>query len=236
MTSIEAFFCATDLDELLESRRRLGTLSSAERQQVLQVLKAWSPAQAVANILLHSEIIPPEHRFPYVQRALDDARHPYFALAATVGLTGQLVDMITQSQRASILDRLVAIMKNDNGVLAERASLSVSLLVSDHNVKQVLECFANNNETVRQNVLAHAVKHFGRNCDPQLFDAIVAANLPPDAKQIALDRANRHVACVTGGRNSPTSQVLIAYVPNLSEVVESQADPDTRGSTHGPPA
>lgn len=102
MPGLDRFLTAIDLDDLLRARHDIASLTPEESARIVSVVRDWNDRQAVANLMLHPDLMPTDVCLDAVDRALHSNEVPYFTLAATVGLQGMALDKVPRRETHSV--------------------------------------------------------------------------------------------------------------------------------------
>src|SRR5262245_48765771 len=156
---LRAFLTTEDLDDLLNARQAIKALDAADTAAVRSVLEQWHPPQAVANLLIHPDLVPEDVRLAALFRGLDDQKTPYLGLAAIVGLGGE--EKLSAEDRKRVAARLLTVIRVTGDVRAERASVTLMSHAREADAPQLIALLGHSNKTVRHNLWAwlfHAFK------------------------------------------------------------------------------
>lgn len=214
---LKAFLDAEDLDELLTARQSLNALNEEDIQTVRSVLQQWSNPQAVANLLFHPPLIPPDLRLASLLRGLAERQVVYFVLAAVVGLQSISSEELTELQRRRMIDDLLSLISMTEGVLACRASVSGAHFLNGGDVPRVFALLNHNEKTVRHNLLAWLIRTFEGKGVEAFAAAARACKLPDEVRQSAVERFSDYLSKRPEGLASLIFP-LYAYIPNLRDV------------------
>lgn len=151
---LRRFLTAVALDELALARADLdpNALELDDRLEIEAVLYDWDDAQAVANLLMYPEFITADERIAQVRRALVD-EHRYIELAGTCAILGIDRAEFGEDSRYDLAQRLLAIIGEDEGVLADRASYTLVALMHPTDGPEVVERIDHPSPTVRRNLV-----------------------------------------------------------------------------------
>lgn len=167
---LDAFLGASDLDELAATYDVLPDRVDPDR--VAAVVAAWSPPQAVANLLMHPTVMPPERRVPAILRGLRD--EGYARLAASVGVGRLAATDLTEDGRRALLDALLDVVATDAGPAGVRAAAEIGPLVRAPDLPLVEELAEHPVPEVRHN-LAQARRGVA---DPSSREPVLLPYLP----------------------------------------------------------
>ena len=197
------FLRAIDLDDALNLRGQIGTVSPQDSEEISKILTEWHPPQAVANLLLHSALISDRVRFSALMRGLDGYKGSYFRLAAVVGL--QSLKSFNDEERQTVLGRLTDIIQQDFDTIAQRASVSIDRYIGDDDLVGLFALLNHANPTVRHNILNTLIRHIGMEDFDMFMKPRVQENgLEPEIQQYIAD----HFQKAARGQ-------LYSYIPNL---------------------
>lgn len=216
MTSrIEPFLRSTDLDELLAVRQELddAPLDAQSEAEVRVVLDEWTDLQAVSNLLMHPQLIPPDQRNAEVQRGLDDVENPYVRLAAVVGIGELDLSQITDIERQRFVTTLLDLIASDGTVCAERASFSLVWVMRQPDAPDVLACLAHPSPRVRHNILQGLLEMLGTSGLAALLEMPGLA--APEAQQAGGKAVAEAGIDLSGTVDDQRKPLVMAYVPNL---------------------
>ncbi len=218
MKKLQAFLSCTDLDDLLRARGQVRNITTRQAKHISEILAAWDPPQAVANILFYPDIIPNIERFRYLLKALHDDKQPYNKLAAVVGISILKAEVLSSDQRAEIIESLYAIMCQYSGILAERTAITLFHLISRGHILKTLALLEHSNENVRHNVLAWLIRQYADENLKNLLIEIENSSIAPKIKKACATSINDHSNKKRSGQFSNTATVLFSYVPNLLQM------------------
>ena len=100
---LAGFLAEGELDRLDAARQAVGEPSGEDAAAIGRTLREWADVQAVANLLMHPDLIGEELRVPSLRRGLAEQGHPYLALAAAVGLQRVELDPDERAAFAELL-------------------------------------------------------------------------------------------------------------------------------------
>ena len=214
---LDAFLAAEDLDELLNARQNISALDAEDAGIVRSVLHQWQNPQAVSNLLLHPTLIPDDARLQALLQGLSERKVAYYVLAAVVGLQGINAADLANADRERLVVDLLALIRDTNGILAQRASVSFQGLANEADVPQVFGLMGHADNTVQHNLRAWLFRTFqGRGVEP--FAAAAAkSGLAEDVKRRVVGEFTEFVMNPPQGFKSPVYS-LFGYIPNLREV------------------
>lgn len=155
---IARLLTVTDLDELHTVAEALaGTARTGDDEAaVVGVVAAWTDEQALANLLMYPTLIPADFRAAAIERALATGEHSYLCLAAVVGIERLDRAQLTDEVRVRLIQRLLDLIASDDGIVADRASISIGTLLSSGDAPDLVELLLHPSAPVRHN-LVHAL-------------------------------------------------------------------------------
>jgi hypothetical protein len=225
---LRAFLTATDLDELWSARAKIAELDSQDLDEIDRVLQEWADAQAVANILMYPDLIPTDIRLHYMLQGLLENKTTYFVLAATVGLYRIDIEILSVDEQAKIVDQLIAVMKDHDGPIADRASVFLAdkllYLEEDHTTK-IVGLLDLSSDLVRHNILVALIPLVGLENIRGFLDTAVETDQMSEAARLSTEKKLSGIAGFSdtntvdgaqldlGSLNTP----LLSYIPNLKD-------------------
>ncbi len=156
---METFLFSKDLDELLESRQAIKALDQDDEAVVRAVLKEWSNPQSVSNLLFHPSLIPADIRVASLFRGLAERGVMYYVLASIVGFGG-MVPELSKAEREEVAAILLDFLPNSTGVLAQRASVTLSGVAREADAPKIFSLLEHADETARHNLRAWLFRSF----------------------------------------------------------------------------
>lgn len=223
---LQDFLEARDLDLLAEAHDRLPVLEPEDVAAIRAVLRRWYEPQAIANLLMHPQLIPEAERAAAVVRGLNDTQCQYLTLAAIVGLGEFEVEALPSGQRAAVVDRVLALAAADRGVIADRASAFLAERLwhfGNSDPALMVALLDHPSEVVQHNALVGLIPLLGLD---HLDDALTRAVREGRLSVRSREAAARKLAKVQGfsaedpddGSKEDLGSLaapLLAYVPNL---------------------
>jgi hypothetical protein len=208
---LKAFLAAEDLDDVGDARAKLKTVNADDTAAIRSVLAKWENAQAVSNLLIHSDLIPEDIRLSSLFRGLVEKRVAYYCLAAVVGLQEIKAEKLPEKDRQRIATALLEVIRKTRDARAKRASLSIDGFISERDAPQVLALLEHADDTVRTNLRAWLFKEFKARGVEAFTTAVQQSDLPPAAKE-------RVISQFKEWRAKPKDfGPLFAYIPNLGD-------------------
>ena len=227
--ALQQFLETRDLDELQAARQQITVMERVDRAALESILTDGSRPQAVANLLMVPEVMPPGRRLDNLLKALDG--DGYWVLAAVVGLQ-QIDDAdLPGPARPGIAARLLGLIRSSTGIVAQRASVTLARFTESLSPGDLVAALAHPDEVVRHNLLVNLLQI----AEPEEIRAAAraqaaAGTLDPAARDFALTRL-REIG-FTGPPDPATEEVLtgnllalpqLAYIPNFDEWQEQRA-------------
>lgn len=145
---------STDLDELADAVADLDAVPD-RTGRVAAVVADWADEQAVANLLLHPAVIPPEQRTDALLRGLRG--NGYLRLAATVGVGHLSAGDLTEGVRRELVDALLDVVASDAKEAGVRASAELGPLLRAEDVELLDDLAAHPVDAVRHNLTQAAL-------------------------------------------------------------------------------
>jgi len=222
-SELKAFLVAEDLDDAQDARHKIKSVTATDAAAIRTILKQWSDAQAVSNLLIHADLIPEDVRLASLYRGLAERRVDYYVVAAIVGL-GEVDGVKVPAQdRKRLANMLLTIIRETKDVRAKRSSLTFEGFVSADDAPQVIALMEHSDSTVRGNLRSWLFKMF----EDRGMDAFTAAGRQ---SSLAEEAQSRLVAEFKEYLSIPDQQarrsklvVLYAYIPNLKDYVPQEA-------------
>lgn len=192
---------------------KLPELSANDVAAVREVLHDWQPQQAVANLLFHSRLIPPDIRVATILRGLTERDRPYLKLASAVGLQSVERSDSAPSDAVVIRDRLLELIEEDRSIISSRASVSIENWLDRASAPAVCKLLNHPDETAGHNLMAWLICHI----DPaELAPLLETSDLPPEKLQNAIRDAEEYKRCRDAGvAFTRASSYFFGYIPNL---------------------
>jgi len=213
---LEAFLFSKDLDQLLEARQAITVLDQDDEAVVRAVLKEWSNPQSVANLLFHPSLIPADMRVPTLMRGLAERGVMYYVLAAIVGFGG-MVPELTAGQREEVAALLLEFLPNSTGVLAQRASVTLSGVAREADAPAIFSLLEHEDDTARHNLRAWLFRTFEKPGIEAFTVAAARSTLDAEA-QAGLVREFAEIKPGAPPEVKRKLLTLFSYIPNLDEV------------------
>jgi hypothetical protein len=206
--ALAAFLAESELDHLATARDALGTPSPEDRETIARTLDAWADVQAVANLLMHPDLVDEARRVAALRRALDGGGHPYLALAATVGLQRVGRAQLEDEQRAELARALLdALERESRGPLPGRASVTLAALLGEGEAERAAALLDHPDRTVRHNVMVALVSALGPDAVGPFLAAAEERGTVSEAGGTFADLE------LASGPGAP----LLTYIPNLRD-------------------
>jgi hypothetical protein len=217
---LEAFLAAEDLDELLNARQEIAVLDAEDEAVVRSVLEHWRNVQAISNLLFHPTLIPEDVRLASLFRGLAERRVVYFVLASVVGFQDIRPDQLSAEDRRRVTSDLLAVIRETDNIVAQRASVSFQGFAGESDAPQVFALLEHPDKTVRHNLRAWLFSTF-KDQGVEAFNATArGSGLTEQAKrQVIAEFAEFMTGPPEGSKNLVFP--LYGYIPNLRDVGES---------------
>ena len=213
---MEAFIFSKDLDELLQARQAITALDEDDEAVVRAVIKEWSNPQSVANLLFHPSLIPADIRVATLLRGLAERGVMYYVLAAIVGFGG-MVPELSSAEREEVATILLDFLPNSTGVLAQRASVTLSGVAREADAPKIFSLLDHADETARHNLRAWLFRTFEKP-GIEAFTAAAARSTLDAEAQAALVREFAEIGPGAPPEVKRKLLTLFSYIPNLDEV------------------
>jgi len=151
--ALSRVLAAIDLDELAAAAGELtGTddLGPDGEARIVETVAAWDDQQALANLLMYPQLIPPDFRAAAIERALGEAG--YLRLAAVVGVDRIDRTELAEEHQRRLVRQLVELIAADRGLVAERGSVSIRTLLCTADAPDLVEVLLHPSEQVRHHL------------------------------------------------------------------------------------
>lgn len=216
MSGLRRFLAAADPDGLSRARADIDPhhLGFDDRLEIEAVLHDWDDVQAVANLLMYPELIVADERIGQIRRALADA-DTYLQLAATVAVMVVERAEIGEDARFDLVQRLLALVGSDQGVLADRASYSVIALLTPTDGPEVVERLDHPSETVRRNLFQGMLALVGPSGMRSLVEE--PGFVEPEVQAAVRLRLRDDGVDLTRPADDLRLPLILAYLPTLAE-------------------
>jgi hypothetical protein len=215
-TPLRRFLSAAALDELALARSDLDPngLVLDDRLEIEAVLHDWDDVQAVANLLMYPEFITADERIAQVRRALVD-EHRYVQVAGTCAIIGIDRAEFGEDSRYDLAQRLLAIIGEDEGVLADRASYTVVALMHPTDGPEVVERIDHPSATVRRNLVQGLLALVGPTGIKSLVEE--PGFVEPDAQASIRTRLSADGVDLDRPVDDLRLPLIMVYLPSLAE-------------------
>lgn len=144
--SAARLFAATTLADAASAHDALLPVDDETTGEVQYVLDAWENQQAVANVLLHPDLIAGPLRVPTLVRGLED--EGYLQVAAAVGAT-RLPAPVAEEDRVALVDALLDLIAGQGGLAALRAAAALGGLARDDDAVEIVVLLGHPDDDVR---------------------------------------------------------------------------------------
>lgn len=185
---LRAFLTTEDLDDVGDALGKLKTLGADDTSAIRSVLAKWENAQAVSNLLIHSDLMPEDIRLASLFRGLAEKRAAYYGLAAVVGFQKIKPEKLPEKERQRVAAELLAVIRKTRDARATRASLSIGGFISERDAPQVTALLEHADDTVRTNLRAWLFKEFKGRGVEAFSAAVKQSGLAPAAQERILSQ------------------------------------------------
>jgi hypothetical protein len=215
-TPLRRFLATSDVEGLARARADLdpGRFDTDDRLEIEAVLHDWDDLQAVANLLMYPELIAPDERIAQVRRALVD-EHPYVQVAGTTAILEIDRAEFGEDARYDLVQRLLAIIGADDGVLADRASYSIVALMHPTDGPEVVEHIDHSSATVRRNLVQGLLRLVGPTGVKSLVEE--PGFVEPEAQAAVRDRLRDDGVDLTRPADDLRLPLVLVYLPGFAE-------------------
>ena len=149
--ALSRVLAATDLDELAAAAHELpADLAPDEDAVVVETIAAWTDEQALANLLMYPQLIPPDFRAAAIERALRETG--YLRLAAVVGVDRLDRSELDEGHQRRLVRQLLELIATDRGLVSERGSVSVRTVLCTADAPELVEALIHPSEQVRNHL------------------------------------------------------------------------------------
>jgi len=216
---LKVFLETEDLDDLLKARSKLRQLDEKDIKKIRSTLEKWNSPQAVSNLLLYPFLIPEDIRGTCLLKGLSERKNPYYVLASVVGLQGIDPTGFLEEDRNAIKESLIFALKNSEGVIAARASVSICDFLSAEDASTMFELLDHPDKAARHNILSWLIRTL-EEADPETFVSMAnSSNIPEDVRKEAIEKFQEHIRQKEAGEVSSYAMQLYAYIPNLRDLI-----------------
>ena len=215
-TPLRRFLATSDLEALARARADLdpGRFDIDDRLEIEAVLHDWDDLQAVANLLMYPELIAADERIAQVRRAVVD-EHPYLQLAGATAIIEIDRAEFGEDARYDLVQRLLAIIGADGGVLADRASYSVVALMHPTDGPEVVEHIDHSSVTVRRNLVQGLLGLVGPTGVKSLVEE--PGFVEPETQAAIRDRLRDDGVDLNRPADDLRLPLILVYLPSLAE-------------------
>jgi len=216
LTPLRRFLTTDELEELARARAGLDPdhLDLDDRLEIEAVLHDWDDLQAIANLLMYPELIAPDDRIAQVRRALVD-EHSYVQLAGTVAIIEIERAEFAEDARYDLVQRLLAVIATDEGVLADRASYSLVALMHPTDGPEVVERIDHPSATVRRNLVQGLLGLIGPSGIKSLVEE--PGFVEPEAQAAIRDRLRVDGVDLNRAADDLRLPLILVYLPGFAE-------------------
>ena len=178
--------------------------------EIQHTLDVWEDLQAVANVLMHPDLVAAPLRVPTVIRGLED--EGYLPLAAAVG-AARLPAPVSEEDRVALVDALLDLIAGQGGLAAVHAAEALDGLARDDDAVEIVVLLGHPDDDVRHRLQRLMFGLLGGEGLDRLLDD--RAQVRADDAEIARDQlADDGVELDRGVPPHLTSDVLL---PSLSD-------------------
>jgi len=203
------FLQSRDLDDLLARRETITAITRGDAAALTEIVTSGEDHQALANLLMYPELIPPAVRSVTVLEALAGADDDYVVLAAVSGL-GRVE--WNDEERKTIAGRLLQLSRDAPAPTSTVAARAVENVAAELDLTTTVEFLGALRSDERHNVLAALVNEFGSDAVRAEADyARSVGTMSPDDVDDIERRLDGH------GLPLPAGLAVLAYIPNLHD-------------------
>lgn len=222
---LEIFLGAEDLDDLLHARQSISALDAEDVVAIRSIIHEWQNPQAVSNLLFHPTLIPEDLRLASLFRGLSERSIGYYVLAAIVGLQSIDTARVTDEERRRISDKLLEVIRETRGIIAQRASVSIQRFLTEDDAPQIFALWVHPDDTTWYNLRAWLFRTFQTRGTEAFAEAAGQSGLAEETqRRLVGDFAELMTNPSKGFDNGLCP--LFGYIPNLRDV--GQRDTDDR--------
>ncbi|GAB3807502.1 hypothetical protein GCM10028819_44490 [Spirosoma humi] len=222
---LEQFLRADDLDETALLAQQLSELTSTDRAAITSLLEQWEDPQAIANLLMHPQLIPSTLRRDILLKGLHQLLDSYNVLAALVGLQRVQAEL-SEDDRQRVVTRIEKIIQHSPDPLAIQASVALFRLSRPQDNMTLVGLLANPDPTIRHNILATLVNQCRLDSQLVLDQAFAKGSLSPSLKVYADEQIQKAAAFLWAAKSNPDEWYLsdlsapwLVAIPSLSEYI-----------------
>ena len=172
----------------------------------------------MSNLLFHPVVIPSAIRIEVILKALTDHQNPNIVLAAIVGLQDIDIQQISEEERDCIVMSLLEIMKNNETILADRASVSILPLLSKREMEKVFRLMSHPSVTTCHNLLGWLYREVANENLTEFMKMAEQAKIPPETREKVAQILDEDEKMKTRGLPSLLGSHLYSYIPNRKEI------------------
>jgi len=213
---LQAFLTAEDLDDVLTARGNITIVGNEDEAVIRAILAEWVNGQAISNLLFHPTLIPDDIRLSTLRRGLTERKVVYYVLAAIVGFQSIDPAALSTADRERVAADLWSLIAQDDGILAQRASVSIRGFASEGDAPVVFALLSHSDKTVRHNLRSWLFATFkDRGVEP-FAAAAGESGLAEDLRRQVVAEFTDFLANPPQGFKSPLFP-LYGYIPNLRD-------------------
>ena len=221
---LDTFLQADDLDTLLQLSKAVATLDQADSDKVASIVQQWADTQAIANLLMYPEFIPPDIRFTALRKGLQSPTTSYLVVAAAVGLQ-HIADQLTGAEQRVIIERLIDIIQLSPPPASGRCSVTLGKMRCADYADQIVILLSHPADEVKHNILVALIEAIGfKHVLPLVETAFTERRLTIDGKRFAETQLASASPFLQDGDIDPAqwsrsdlSAPLLVYIPNLKD-------------------
>jgi len=219
--TLNEFLRATDLDELLSLRQKLGDVDETDQEIIAGLLIDWADTQAVANLLMYPRLIPRGQVLRHLLSAFRDD-NSYLALAAIVGIQPLGDGFFTAGHQEQLVDILIEKLSAPEFDIVQRASVTLVGFIKADDMAKLALFFNHDDESVRHNVVVAHVNALGLPATVEVLREVLANRPLADASRQFLETRLAEAIEVAADSDperkwrSNLVAPLLGYIPNLS--------------------
>ncbi len=181
--SAAPFLAATTIAEASTTHDALLPADAETLGEVQYVLDAWEDTQAVANVLMHPDLIAGPLRVPTLVRGLED--EGYLQVAAAVGAS-RLPAPVADEDRVALVDALLDLVAGQGGLAAVHAAEALDGLARDDDAVEIVVLLGHPDDDVRHRLQRLMIGLLGADGLDRLLDDRDLVR--PDDAEIARDQ------------------------------------------------
>ena len=213
--ALAAFLAEEELDRLAAAREAVGTPSAEDAAAIARTLREWADVQAVANLLMHPELIGESCGCRRCAAGSTSRSTRTWRSPRPSGSSACRAEQLVETEREAFVDALLErIAGAPGGPLAGRASVTLASLLDEDDAERAAGLLDHPDRTVKHNVLVALVGAVGVDAIGPFLAAAEARGAVSEAggtfadlELAELERSGRR------GLGAP----LLTYIPNLRD-------------------